>query len=288
MIKADLHTHLRTGSIFNKRDFNRAIDLAAKRLGTQEGAAFALVNFEDKRYEQFIGLPGYEREYVGPDRNAIYIPKKKVLVVKGQEMPTKQGHLLVLGLEADIKIKSDMSLKDTIDAADDNLGTIIAAHPFYIHGMGNYLIEYAKNIRKTRGEKDNIKSIDAIEIHNGGAALTLPLSKKLPERANEHAEEFHRIARTAGYKHLGALSVSDGHSFYELGKSWTEIDMPNLSENYFKTSLKREVRSQGPRRMCMVDCKLGTIDHIIDLIYLKMLQRFGINSGFETEKAKSS
>lgn len=31
-IKADLHNHLRTSSIFRDKDFNRAIDVAARRL----------------------------------------------------------------------------------------------------------------------------------------------------------------------------------------------------------------------------------------------------------------
>ena len=85
-VKADLHNHLRTSSRIYDADFNIAVDITAKRLG--EWAIFGVVNFADKGYEHFTGLKGYERIYVGEKNNGIHIQQKKVLVIKGQEVPT--------------------------------------------------------------------------------------------------------------------------------------------------------------------------------------------------------
>lgn len=108
-IKADLHNHLRTSSIFENSDFNNSIDTASKKLGG--GACFGLINMHDRRYEKFADLKGYEREWIGDNKNGIYIPEKDVLVVRGQEVTTKQGHLLVgLGYDVHLKI-SKKSIK---------------------------------------------------------------------------------------------------------------------------------------------------------------------------------
>ena len=66
-VKADLHNHLRTSSILRNEDFNQAIDLASKRLGSS--GIFAMVNFYDKRYENFISLKGYNRDSLGENAN---------------------------------------------------------------------------------------------------------------------------------------------------------------------------------------------------------------------------
>ena len=87
-IKADLHNHLRTSSNLQDEDFNQSIDLAHRRLGS--GGVFGMINFSDTRYEKFSELGGYQRVYVGPQKNAIYVPEKDILVVKGQEVPTEQ------------------------------------------------------------------------------------------------------------------------------------------------------------------------------------------------------
>ena len=124
-VKADLHNHLRTSSRSYDADFNRAVDIATKRLGV--GAIFGVVNFADKRYEHFTGLRGYERVYVGEKNNGVYVPQQNVLVIKGQEVSTNEGHILVIGLGKDVHLKQYKTLQDTLKEARDN-NTVISVN----------------------------------------------------------------------------------------------------------------------------------------------------------------
>ncbi len=206
-VRADLHNHLRTLSNLRQKDFNIIIDLARQRLG--ENGIFAFVNFNDKRYERFIGLKGYERDYIREDRTAVYVPEKQVLVVKGQEIPTKQGHLLVLGIGCDEHIKPDRTLEDTLKEAGDKNAIVIEPHGYSKNGIGFYL-------------EDNIGlyfHLNAVETHNGETL------RKVNQKARTRYRELKSLYP---YINLGALSSSDGHSFHELGTNWTEIEMPDL------------------------------------------------------------
>lgn len=113
IVKADLHNHLRTRSRMSGL-FNRTIDTARQKLG--RGGVIGLVNFSDRRYENFSGERGYERQDMG---NALYTPVQDILVVKGQEVPTQDGHLLVLGLEKDKHLKENRTLHDSVKEAKD-------------------------------------------------------------------------------------------------------------------------------------------------------------------------
>ncbi len=231
MVRADLHTHLRNGSVPGRNDFNLVIDTASRRLDAGNGAVFALANVLDNRYESFISLPGYNRDYIGDAGNAVYVPKKNVLVIKAQEIPTKEGHLLVLGLAKDFSIKENMTLEQTIAAAQENCGVIIAPHPFYASGIGHYL--------ETRPHL--LDGIDAIEVHNGEASLGIPFMKSFPRKANKRARGFYEIKKFI-FPNLGAISASDGHSIYELGTSWVDIVKPSFMPGRFYSSLKSSVR----------------------------------------------
>lgn len=272
-IRADLHNHLRTSSRCYDSDFNRAVDIAVERLG--KGGIFGVVNFADKRYENFIGLKGYERVYVGEKNNGIYVPQKNILVIKGQEVPTKEGHILVAGLGKDVHLRENRTLQDTLKEAKDNNGVIIVDHPFHSHGLGNYL----------ESNLSTLESIDAIEVYNGEAAFGIPKTP-FPYRANKKAQEFYdRIKQD--FPHLGVLSSSDGHSIYELGRSWTEIDSLDLqNKTNFVNSLRSSIRntnSQTPKRK--KSAVLGAMDHIVDLAFIvKVAPKIGLGRLFETEK----
>ncbi len=273
MIKAALHEHLRTSSNLKPEDFNKAVDIARRRLGA--GGVFALVNFADKRYEHFIESSGYERAYVGEKRNAVYVPEKDILVVKGQEVPTKQGHLLVLGLGCDNHIKQNKTLEDTLKQTIDNNAVAIIDHPYGSAGLGHYL---RANSGLGTYEKLNEKflgQVDAIEVYNGEAAFGIPFTL-FPYNANKHALIFYRSAKKV-FPHLGALSSSDGHSFYEFCSSWTEIEpfdiyspsklLPTLKKSIRKTNLKTQRQNTPSYR--------GAVNHIADLACIIIATKLG-------------
>jgi hypothetical protein len=208
MVNADLHNHLRTSSDM-RGIVNLTIDIAQKRLGF--GGIIGLINFGDERYESFSEQHGYLRNNL---RNALFFPEKDILVIKGEEIATKQGHLLVLGIESGKHLKQKRTLEDTISEAKDNNGIIIADHPYYYKGIGEYLELH----------QEVLNDINAIEIHNGEASFSF--FGLIPRNANQRAQNFYDGV-SHYYPKLGALSTSDGHSLYELGRSWTKMEMPD-------------------------------------------------------------
>ena len=272
-VKADLHNHLRTSSIFSDGDFNRAVDIASKRLGS--GGVLGMVNFYDKRYEDFVGLRGYDRYHTGKSANGIHIPSKNLVIVKGQEVPTKEGHVLVFGLGYDVHLKNYRHLEDTLKEARDNNRIVIADHPFYRGGIGNYL----------ENHQDLLQHFDAIEVHNGEAAFSLPIGN-FPEKANERAAIFYNKV-FLDHPNLGALSSSDGHSMYEIGSSWTEIDSPEITDKTkFVHSLRNAIRNASfYTERKNTNSVFGAIDHIADLVFItKIAPKIGLAKRFDTER----
>ena len=223
-IRADLHNHLRTSGNLKDGDFKEAIDCASSRMtnfyACMYDSVLGVVDFEDNRYEKFSNLnkdKGYERFFPGDEKRVFYVLDKRVFVIRGQEVPTKDGHLLVLASKMNTKIKSWRSVEDTIKEAKDDNAVIVIDHPFYVHGLGNYI---QKN-------PEILNNVDAIEIYNGEAAFGVPfINKPFPQEANKKAQEFYNKI-SEDFPKLGAISSSDGHSFYEIGSNWTEIEKPS-------------------------------------------------------------
>jgi len=250
MVKADLHNHLRTSSRYFGGDFDRVADTTSRKLGT--GAVLGVVNFSDWRYEHLTDLRGYERQNLGDNKNGVYIPEKDIYIIKGQEVPTREGHLLVFGTGARTHLKKGRELEDTIKEARDQNGIIVVDHPFHVAGLGKYL------------EKNPmlLKQVDAIEIHNGEASFGFPFGP-IPSGANKKAQEFYARIKS-DFPDLGAISSSDGHSMYELGSSWTEVERPDKDD--FINSLRDSIRKTNLSTQRKVKGSVfGAIDHIVDL-----------------------
>jgi len=247
-IKADLHNHLGNENTILKNGFDSVVDMSFKSLG--EGGVVGLVNFEDaystednRTFDVFYNLVGsYEREDLG---NAIYVPEKDMLFVRGEEIAlTEQGketHLLVLGTQIDTRIKHGRSLEATLQEAQQNAGAIILDHPFFKYGAFHNF---------GRGNKDILQllqEVDALEVHNGLACL--PVFDPFYFNSNETTQAFYRSIRN-DFPELGAIFTSDGKSFYEVGSSYSVLEMPvsyeGLNSEELNRFLKIAVRkSQG-------------------------------------------
>ncbi len=288
-VRADLHNHLRTSSRRHTGDFNRAVDVASRRLGA--GGILGLINFSDTRYETFVATPGYERAHVGEQRNAVHIPHRDILVVKGQEIPTQHGHVLVMGLGHGTHLKEGRTVEDTLKEAHDFNGIIIADHPCYVAGIGQYLREHP----------NLIEQFDGVETHNSEADLWLP--RVTPRHANREAGRLYNDLTDDLLGSVGEIATSDGHSWYEVGKSWTGLEMPTNysawknSEN-FLAMLRRAVWAQRyskeiipkelngtPKQFQRMSGRLGCLDHIVDLAFIvHVAPRIGVKKRFETER----
>lgn len=249
MVKADLHNHLRTSKRVLNGDFNRVIDATSAKLG--EDAIIGIVNRSDRKYEELVSQRGYDREFIEGNGSVVYVPEKKVYLVKGQQVQSNEGNLLVLGVPKGVNLLEGKSLEDTIKEAQEKWGIIIASNLLHKNGIWNYLI---KNLNL-------VEYFDGIEVYNSKAEFSCPLSPYASD-ANGTAKDFYRFVR-GEYFQLGALSSSDGDSFYEIGSSYTEL--PNPDKNNFKKWLKDSIhktnletkRKNSPSR-------LGAIDHLLD------------------------
>jgi hypothetical protein len=214
-----------------------------------ENGVLGLTNFNDSRYESFINLKGYDRQNLG---NAVYIPEKKILIIKGQEIPTKEGHILALGIKENKHLKEGNSLDETIKEIKDNNGIIIADHPFFKYGLGDYL---GKNL-------NYLNDLDAIEIFNGECVGIPGLT---PFKSNNKSSEFLKEIRKKGYS-LGGIATSDSHSFYEIGKNYSLLDTIDLKNSETITSsLRKEIKSSDSYHG--KTSLIGLCDHIACLGY---------------------
>lgn len=249
--------------------FNPSIDRAVKKLG--DGGIFGLVNFSDRRYEDFAGQKGYERKNFG---NAVYVPEKDILVVKGQEVPTTDGHLLVLGLKEDKHLKEGRGILDSIKEAKDENALVIADHPFGKAGAGKFFVE------ENNRNHCHFGLLDGWEIHNSEAALWLP--GITPRKANNSAHFVYWLYDLEN-KGVAAITSSDGHSVYELGISCTPLQMPsnyheiNSSEKVvsaLRSGLKKNGRISSLNKAR--NSRLGALAHIADLAVIVSLGKIGI------------
>jgi hypothetical protein len=255
MVKVDLHNHLKTRGNFESEDFGRLINSTYKKLGAGGVVGITTCMGENTwNYEKFLKFGGNEIEDLG---NAFYVPKKNILVIKSEQVVTKQGHLLVVGLKKCREISHGKDLEDTIKIARDENCLVFANLPFYKYGVGSCLQKKPKLL----------ESIDGIEIHNGEATLFSPGSNKKSQCFYSQIKKDH--------PDLVAISTSDGHSFFEIGSSYTEIpelDLKN-SETIIK-SLKENLKR--PLNHKMHNSYLGALRHGIYLSLIIKLMDSGI------------
>lgn len=163
MVKADLHNHLRTSSRVRSGDFNRVIDITSARLG--EDAIIGIINRSDQKYENLVNQKGYDREVIEKNGSVVYVPEKKVYIIKGQEVLSREGSLLVLGVPKWAQLVEGNSLENTIKEAQEKWGIAIANNMLHKNGIWNYL---TKNLRI-------LEDLDGIEIYNSKADFSCPL-----------------------------------------------------------------------------------------------------------------
>jgi hypothetical protein len=213
--KADLHNHL--GSHGSNPGFDETIDMIHSTLG--DYCMFGIANSDDKRYERFITQRGkYERAIFKRNlKDAVYVPEKKCLVIKCQEMFTEEGHILAIGTPFGYNIKTKKA-EEAIKESK-SLGAILCAvHPFYYQGIGLFL---DKN-------PELFPYFSSWEIYNGSAEFSLP--PVLPLKSNNKAADYCFDNGLMTERDLGISSFTDGHTPEVVGKCFTEL---SLSDDFY-------------------------------------------------------
>lgn len=145
------------------------------------------------------------------------IKNKKPLIIRGVELATDNGELLIYGLKKNFwkEIIPDMrvlpSAEKVISAVKNFNGVCIWAHPFRKHNVLHYNIDYKRF-------KD-VSIIESLNGHNNDAE-------------NNMADDY---AKENGFKTTGG---SDAHSVSEIGKKLTLFKNNIQTEEEFLLALK--------------------------------------------------
>jgi len=239
----DLHTHLFTNwerGRFSLERASRGVDDIIDSIKYAGLDGIALVNFGDIRFEEFaakarvhFGRYKLMREIVNAlsftDGDSVF------RVIRGQEIPTSEGHVLALGGNGFARIPRGLSLKDTLDEADNAGIPVIADHPLGYMGIGEKKLN------------DYSERFAAYELFNGN----------------------YRIVRDfAG--DLNGIAVSDSHNRKDLGNGHVNFsrDIDFSRENNLRDSL-RAMLSSGEfrvsvRRRNPLSSRVG---HIVTALY---------------------
>lgn len=147
------------------------------------------------------------------------IAKNNPLVLIGQEIKTREGEILVFGIENNLKEGKD--LKETCKEAKRVDGLIIAPHPFdkFRRGIGdsiNNVLEY----------------IDAIEGLNSMCTF----------------DSFNTKAREFALEHdIPIIAGSDAHFKNEIGKAMTGLNCKKNQKSIFDAIRKGRTEIIGER-----------------------------------------
>lgn len=252
-MKTDLHNHL--GRNGKNPGFDETINIVYNRLGNNSMFGVTNCTSGDYRFENFTKQKGRsERVWLDEEKRILFIPEKQIYIIGTEEVQTKQGHLLIVGMPSNKKIqKTDktLSLEEALNRADDLNGIKIAVHPFSKDGLGDYLIP----------NQDLCKDLDGWEVYNASAELAIP--GVLPKGANKKSMEFYNLYLENKYP-LGMCAFTDGHSVEVIGRSYS--DYSGISREDLFSSLKQEIKENKYfKNLHMEPAKLDAFKHAYNM-----------------------
>lgn len=265
-VNADLHNHLKSGVIIKDMAFDGVVERVRQRL--DRGGILGVTNFVDitKRfstdhlhrkvfptdfhYEQMLCHLDCEKENFGW---AFYVPEKDILVVKGDEVVTKDGHVLALGIEEYKTLKADRPVEETLREARAMGAINVLVHPCSVAGIGKKkLLEVLKY---------SPEFVDAVEVHNSQAVW---IPKVTPRHANRIARAVYTARALDWGLDIGSFVSSDGDSVREIGTSYMTLDMPSykgMKPEMLKETLRRAVRGHKDLKGKVRRNELGMLLH---------------------------
>jgi len=160
------------------------------------------------------------------DHNYVWTPEETMdlsqkhgfLVLRGNEITTDQGDMLVFGMYRDVK--GIIKLAELKQLIDDSEGFMIAAHPFRGFLVFN-TSQIGLTIEKAM-ERPVFKMVHAIEILNG----------KVTDQENAFA------GKVAAGLNLPATGGSDAHDIKDVGKYATRFSQAIQNEKDLLAALK--------------------------------------------------
>ncbi|MGD9054494.1 MAG: PHP domain-containing protein [Desulfobacterales bacterium] len=155
-----------------------------------------------------------------PERITALQNKHRFLILRGNEITTDQGDMLVFGFDEDVQgIISIELLRQKVMAAN---GFMIAAHPF--RGFLTFDAAYVGMTPQKAMQRALFKQVDALEVLNG----------KVTPKENQFARQV------AEGLNLPATGGSDAHEVFEVGQYATRFSRPIQNETELVEALKSD------------------------------------------------
>jgi len=124
------------------------------------------------------------------------VPREKLLILRGQELDTQAGHVLVYGCSR--CLPPDMLLAELRKKVDEMSGAMVIAHPFRWGNLDNMSFDVQAHL---------LRKFDAVEVFNGNCTF----------------DEVHRAQDVAKRLGLNIVGGSDAHSLDMLGRYSTRF-----------------------------------------------------------------
>lgn len=203
--KVDLHVHTKYSGD-NDSDPEEAI-LRAIEVGLH-GIAFT----EHYYYEVSEPVEILKEKY-----------KNSILIFRGVEFSSAEGHCLVFGVDTDTLSIKYASIKEVIRVVHQKGGVVIPSHPYRsVNSLGDLV--------------RNVSGLCALEGYNG---------------CNMHAFNVKAIEAAEALK-LPYTGGSDAHSPSEVGSCFTEFDDVVTSENLIEVLKAGKFRGVDTRKISKV------------------------------------
>ncbi len=137
---------------------------------------------------------------------------KDFLLVPGTELKIDKGEILAFFLQEQVKSRT---LEEVVDEAKQQDALLCLPHPF------DTVRRVVPKINEITTKQ--LKAIDAIEVFN---------ARNLYQESNQHAKQF-------ALKHIKAMVAgSDSHWWFEIGRTYTEVQGQTLEE------VKKEIKKK--------------------------------------------
>lgn len=223
----DLETHVRDhlydATWFNGDPYTREDlpdDVVAKCFDTADSTLLGIIDFHDGRAERIfsrlIFKGNYEVETKGSMLLTAHKGNKQAHLIKGQEIPTDKGHLVIIGSEREIK---SGKLDDVLKEAKDNGALIVVDHPMLelpLAAKSAFALLGYKHLRLSLNEDDIEKykeQIDGIEVWNGN-----------------NSRKMNNMAQTISLMHnIPGYVTSDSHSLNSIFSSYMILESLDFS-----------------------------------------------------------
>src|SRR3989344_4000830 len=166
-IKMDFHVHTLVSCYGNKGFYDREPPVSVHKLKNIMNAAFEKgISFAVTDHNTTASFEALKKNEYGGERIlkkgsyedlgcVLKFPKKGIYVIRGEEISTKQGHVLAVGIEK--AIRPGMDISDTCREIKQQSGIAIIAHPYFLNGVGE------KNITKLIESNNGL--VDGIELN---------------------------------------------------------------------------------------------------------------------------